>query len=194
MHPKLSLGLDAVKGRNEAIAYAMLFVGGTGLSILVLPTTSAALSAVWWALVLIIVRSDLTTFTIPDEANLAIAALGLVHAYLTADVASWAWHDVLDALRSGLLALSVFWIMRVGYRVWRGRDGLGFGDVKLAGACAVWMNPPDQIFALELAVASAAILVFLRGPRRSDAFIPFGAFLAPSAWLVFVGRSWFEAS
>jgi prepilin signal peptidase PulO-like enzyme (type II secretory pathway) len=88
----------------------------------------------------------------------------------------------------------VLWIIRIGYRFWRGREGLGFGDVKLAGACAVWINLNEQVFALELAAASAALLVLFRGPRASGALIPFGALLAPSAWLVFVGHSWFEMS
>ena len=174
--------------------YAFVFFAGAALSVLVVPAMPAALSIPIGGAVLVVVRSDLTAFTIPDEASVAIAALGIIHAFLQTDIAHWAWRDVADALASGLVAFAVFWSIKIGYRCWRGHDGLGFGNVKLAGACAVWLTPPDQIIALEIAAASAAFLVVLRGSRWKGPLIPFGAFLAPGAWLVFVAHSWFEMS
>ena len=176
---------------NVDAPYAFVFFAGAALAVLVLPAMTAALSILWWGAVLIVVRSDLAAFTIPDGASVAIAALGTIHAFVRTDIARLAWRAGAEALLGGLVAFAVFWSIKIAYRCWRGHDGLGFGDVKLAGACAVWLSATDQIIALEIAAASAAFLVVLRGSRRQGPLIPFGAFLAPGAWLVFVAHSWF---
>jgi prepilin signal peptidase PulO-like enzyme (type II secretory pathway) len=178
---------------SEFSIYSFFFLAGGTICALALPWTSAAPAAAWWAAVLIVIRSDLATLTIPDEASLAIAALGCLQAYLRTGGAG-SPSELLVALSRGSIAFSVFWLVRVGYRRWRGREGLGFGDVKLAGACAIWLAPSDQIVALEIAAASAAALTLLKDTRERRALIPFGAFLAPAAWLVFVARAWFEIS
>ena len=177
---------------NEAMLYAILFLAGAALGAMALPPTPAALSAIWWGIVLIVIRSDIATLTIPDEASFAVAVLGCIQAYLNSDVAASAWTGLADALVRGLSAFSIFWLVKAGYRRWRGHEGLGFGDVKLAGACAIWINPSDQVIALEIAAAAAAALTVLKGARGKGTLIPFGAFLAPAAWLVFVAHSWFE--
>src|ERR1700739_3145291 len=104
MRPGLSESPYVGLRLNETVLYAFFFVAGTGLSIVALPTTSAALSVAWWGAVLIVVRSDLRTLTIPDGASLAIAVLGTTHAYLRSDIAANPWSDAIEALLRGVLA------------------------------------------------------------------------------------------
>lgn len=150
----------------------------------------------FWAIAVVVVRSDLLNFIIPDEASLALAALGLAIAtgmpWLAGDGVAAAGRALGDAAATGAGAFTVFWAIGAGFRA-AGRDALGFGDVKLAGACAVWLSPADAALALELAAlgAIAALLATRRriGPGRAalrDTAVPFGAFLAPAAWLVYV--------
>jgi leader peptidase (prepilin peptidase) / N-methyltransferase len=134
--------------------------------------------------------SDLVTMTVGDGDVALIALLGL----------SWSlWGgppgmDWREALASGLavfLALAGFSAL---HRQLRGRDGLGFGDVKLLGASALWIGWFGA--SLQILVAALAALVFavLRARRKKRRLrlagrLPFATFLAPSlvmvwAWLV----------
>ena len=92
-----------------------------------------------------------------------------------------------DAAAAGAGAFAVFWAIGAAFRA-GGRDALGFGDVKLAGACAVSLTPADAALALEVAAlgAIAVLLATRRGGTLRDTAVPFGAFLAPAAWLVLV--------
>jgi leader peptidase (prepilin peptidase)/N-methyltransferase len=82
------------------------------------------------------------------------------------------------------------------YRRWRGRDGLGLGDVKLAAVCGAWLDLATVAAVIELAallaigayVASAALR---RERLRATAFLPFGLFLAPAIWIGWLGESWY---
>lgn len=146
----------------------------------------------FWAVAIVVVRSDLRAFVIPDEASITIAALGLVAAagtpWLSGDGAAAASRALGDAAATGACAFALFWTIGAVFRA-AGRDALGFGDVKLAGACAVSLSPADAALALELAAlgAIAALLAARRGGGGlRDTAVPFGAFLAPAAWLVLV--------
>jgi leader peptidase (prepilin peptidase)/N-methyltransferase len=79
--------------------------------------------------------------------------------------------------------------LRWGYARIRGREGLGFGDVKLAAAVGAW--PPLALipFCFSLATCPALVTVMfarLRGGSiDATAKLPSGAFLCPALWLVF---------
>jgi leader peptidase (prepilin peptidase) / N-methyltransferase len=81
-----------------------------------------------------------------------------------------------------------FLALMIGYRRWRGRDGLGLGDVKLAAVAGVWLNFVTIFVAIELAALSALAAYFVSGylrnrPPRATALLPFGLFLAPAIWI-----------
>lgn len=144
----------------------------------------------WWAVVVEVIRSDLARYVIPDEASAAIAALGVAvaagGAWLSGEDVASAAAAARAAIETGAGAFGVFWLTGFVFRRW-GRDALGFGDVKLAGASAVWLAPADAALALEIAALAAIVALLLeqrRGARVADTAVPFGAFLAPSAWAV----------
>ena len=173
----------------------LALVVGAAVALVLLGSASrlaAGFAVVWWIPVIVIIRSDLDGYIIPDLATAAIAGLGLVYLGASALAAApdpslvgWA---MVGALATGAAAFGLFWLVGRLHQAWSGRDGLGFGDVKLAGASALWLTPADGIVALEIAAVGALLLAL--ASRRSapvrDVAIPFGAFLAPAAWLVFV--------
>lgn len=128
---------------------------------------------------------DARYFVIPNELSAAAFALALVHA--AAADAEPLQAVLFAALRGGVLAL-LFLGLREGYRRLRGRDGLGLGDVKLAGVAGAWLSWVAIPIAIEIAalvaIAVVAVRHYLAG-RSLDAALkfPFGLFLAPSIWL-----------
>lgn len=193
--------------RQAAWRPAELVGAAAGVAVAVATLAPAAVSAVpgeraapvlvlaavlaWWGAVVVTIRSDLRDFIIPDGASLATAGLGLAVAagvpLLSADGTAGAALALLQALSTGAAAFGLFWLVGEAFRAF-GRDALGFGDVKLAGAAAIWLTPGDAALALEVGAlgAIAAILLLRRGGALRDTAVPFGAFLAPAAWLVFV--------
>jgi leader peptidase (prepilin peptidase)/N-methyltransferase len=118
---------------------------------------------------------DIRTRRLPDLLTEGIAVLGLgaslqrsPDAAVEGLVAAVVGFVVLEGLRRGFAALS-------------GRPGLGFGDVKLIAALALWIG-----VATPWAVALAAALGLLasRFMRAPDARLPFGPFIAVAAFAV----------
>ena len=91
------------------------------------------------------------------------------------------------ALRGAVSAL-VFLGVRAVYRWLRGREGIGLGDVKLAGVAGAWLDWPIIPIAIEIA-AVAALGAYLirhfcfRRAVRPTTRMPFGLFLAPAIWI-----------
>ena len=54
----------------------------------------------------------------------------------------------------------------IGYRRWRGRDGLGLGDVKLAAVAGAWLSFVTIFAVVELATLSALGAYLLSGYLR----------------------------
>jgi leader peptidase (prepilin peptidase)/N-methyltransferase len=137
-------------------------------------------------LMIAIAAIDARRYMIPNALVAAAAALGLVRAGLilpNAGIEALAW----GVIRAVAVALPL-WALMAGYRWWRGRDGLGFGDVKLAAVAGLWLDWVTIFAVVELAalsgIAAYAIGGWLRGrPLRGTAFLPFGLFLAPAIWI-----------
>ncbi|MGB9365188.1 MAG: prepilin peptidase [Xanthobacteraceae bacterium] len=128
---------------------------------------------------------DARYFIIPNELSAACFTLALAYAAATEPQPLWAMFDAV--LRGAVLAL-LFLGVREGYRRLRGRDGIGLGDVKLAGCAGAWLSWLAMPIAIEIAalvaIAAVAVRHYVAG-RPLDAALkfPFGLFLAPSIWL-----------
>jgi leader peptidase (prepilin peptidase) / N-methyltransferase len=128
---------------------------------------------------------DARYFIIPNELSAACFALALAYAATTEPQSLQAVFFAL--LRGAVLAL-LFLGLRELYRRLRGRDGLGLGDVKLAGCAGAWLSWLAIPIAIEIAALVAIAVIAVRhyaGGRPLDAALkfPFGLFLAPSIWL-----------
>ena len=167
-------------------------------SLVAAPGADGLYGAFLAALMLAIAVSDTERYIIPNELTGASMALALLRAATVGPDAGWEG-ALWAGFRTACVALPLFAIME-GYGRFRGRDGLGLGDVKLAAVAGAWLGWATIFAVVELA-ALAAIAAYLltaawRGRQlRGTAFLPFGAFLAPCIWLGWFGRgaSWPEA-
>lgn len=82
--------------------------------------------------------TDTRDFIILDELTMAALILGVL---ALAPSRTFAEDVTLATLRGAVLALA-FQALRISYRHLRGRQGIGFGDVKLAGVCCLWLGRP----------------------------------------------------
>jgi leader peptidase (prepilin peptidase)/N-methyltransferase len=130
---------------------------------------------------------DARTFLLPDTVTLGALATGILAAGALDPLDPGGSAGEAAARAAGTAA--VLLLARFGYAWLRHREGLGFGDIKLAAAIGAWL-PLDAIpICFALATSAALILVLfahLRGRRMEAATkLPFGAFLCPALWLVF---------
>ena len=93
------------------------------------------------------------------------------------------------ALAGAACGGGAFWLVRRLYRWRTGRDGMGMGDVLLAGVLGLGLGPERLPMTVLLAALSALALAGLRAWRRSRPLhrlgrVPFGASLALAAVLM----------
>lgn len=168
-----------------SIAAVAAFVAASGTAAVVLDGIDAVFGTLLAAAVVFIAVVDLERFEIPDLGCVAILLCGLAWTVETSEFKTEAFAE---ALLRTLVAAGLFYGVRTLYRVLRGFEGLGLGDVKLAGAGASWLSGPNMATALFVAVGAAIIVIIGRSVLAkerisSTAAIPFGAFLAPAIWI-----------
>jgi leader peptidase (prepilin peptidase) / N-methyltransferase len=132
---------------------------------------------------------DARTFLLPDVVTWGALGCGVVAA--AALHPSDQWPATATAIGRAAGTALTLGAVRWCYARLRMREGLGFGDVKLAAAVGAWL--PLETIPLCFGLASGAALVAvtlarLRGEAVDRATkVPFGAFLCPALWLVFYG-------
>ena len=185
---KLSAMGARFAGANLAWGAAAALV--VAVSFAVSPDVRGFIGAALGLLMLGVAESDARRFVAPDAYTAPAFVLGLVDAGRM-DGADGVEIAVLGAA----FAAGAFLALRWFYRLLRGREGLGLGDVKLAAVAGAWLGASATPIAIELA-ALAAIAAYLarqrrKGrPLRSTARLPFGAFFAPAIWIVCIFQAW----
>ena len=169
-----------------ACAIVLLALAACAVSLVAAPGLPGYLGAGLALIALAIAVIDARFFIIPNELSAAAFALALVNAANETPDAIWEAAG-LAVLRGGVLAL-LFFGLRTLYRRLRGRDGIGLGDVKLAGVAGAWLDWMTLPIAIEIAALAAIAMFAVRyyaGNRAFDAALkfPFGLFLAPSIWI-----------
>ncbi len=144
-------------------------------SLVTAPGAEGLYGAFLAALMLAIAANDARHYLIPNELTAAAFALALLRAAAFvpdagAEVLLW------PVLRAAAVALPLLLLM-LAYRRWRGRDGLGLGDVKLAAVCGAWLDLATVAAVIELAAllaigAYVANAAWQRKPLRATAFLP----------------------
>jgi leader peptidase (prepilin peptidase) / N-methyltransferase len=130
---------------------------------------------------------DARNYLLPDTMTAGALLSGLVAAAVCDPAAAWLGL-AMAVVRATCTALALA-LVRACYAWLRGREGIGWGDIKLAGALGAWL-PLQAIpacFALATAAALLTVLVAgLRGHRIERLTrVPFGAFLCPAIWLTY---------
>jgi leader peptidase (prepilin peptidase)/N-methyltransferase len=175
-----------IGGPGRQVALSLALLGAVVGSLLAAPGPDGLLGAVLGALMLAIAIMDSDRYIIPNELTGAAVALALLRAGAVGLQADW--RAVLWAVfRAASVTVPLLALM-IGYRRWRGRDGLGLGDIKLAAVAGAWLGFVTIFAVIELAALSAlgayAVNGYLRKrPLRATAFLPFGLFLAPAIWI-----------
>lgn len=166
-----------------------ILVAGTSTvvaSLVLLPNVRGVIGGGLAILMLAIAIVDSRRFIIPDELTAAALVLGFLHAVIQEpDMVLQALSTA--ALRGAVVALALY-ALRFLYRRIRGREGIGLGDVKLAGVAGVWLDWSTIPIAIEIAAlaalaAYATRLLYRGGSVRPMTKLPFGLFLAPAIWL-----------
>ncbi len=183
----LNFGLDT--SWPSIITIGLLAVMMALVSLASVPESIGWLGVGLAELMLAIAIIDWRHFIIPDRLNAAAFVLGLVHAWRQDP------QDLVIALATalarGAVLAAAFWALRICYQRIRGREGLGFGDVKLAGVAGVWLGWSMLPVAVELAAVSALAFYGLHRWIQKESWsatsrLPFGVFLAIAVWLAWV--------
>ena len=179
---------SAMRAVHIAVASVALLIG-VAASFVLVPDSRAAWGGGLAGLMVAIAAVDARRFIIPDELTAAALALGLAYAAVE-DSEMWAQALAWSVLRGVVPALA-FLGVRVGYRRWRGREGIGLGDVKLAAVAGVWLDWQTIPIAIEIAAVAAigAYLImhlYFRRTVRPTTRLPFGLFLAPAIWIAWI--------
>ena len=144
------------------------------------PTPEFIALALFATCFVIMAAVDFEHRIIPDEVQLAMAVLGLVRAFalLTTPLV-----EVLAGLLAGLFLGAA---LQKGYKWWRGRDGLGTGDVKFLCVAGIWLGAPGlaplMLLSGLLGIATALLWRLL---GRGEYF-PFGPALGLATFLLVV--------
>jgi len=158
-------------------------------AVMVIADGRVATGAIFALVMMSIAVFDAWSCTIPDQLTLAAIALGCLYAVTV--VPGETMLTGLEAVLRGSAVAICFWIMRAAYRRFRGREGLGFGDVKLAAVAGIWLDWSTVPLAIEIATLTAltfhvATVVLRRKAISPTAKLPFGLFFAPAIWLAWV--------
>jgi leader peptidase (prepilin peptidase)/N-methyltransferase len=131
----------------------------------------AALLAIAWI--------DWEHMIIPDALSLGVLALGLVLAATVLPIG--VWRGVLGAAAGA----GFIWGIAALYKATRGIEGMGFGDVKLAGMIGAFLGPLGVLLTIFAAAFLGSLwgLVVVRRGGNGRTMVAFGTFLAAAAAL-----------
>jgi leader peptidase (prepilin peptidase)/N-methyltransferase len=177
-------------GQNLRPNLVVLFgVGGAValVSAMSLPWPVALAATILGALMIAGAEVDARTYLLPDTVTWGGITLGILAAPVLNPFDPWLSAGAAVARAAGTALALV--LLRWAYGLLRSREGLGFGDVKLAAAVGAWLPLAAIPFCFALATCSALVTVIL-GRLRGESIdatakLPFGAFLCPALWLVF---------
>jgi leader peptidase (prepilin peptidase)/N-methyltransferase len=188
-------GLSAQAVRTSILA-GIIAAAAIVVSIVSAPGMIGILGACLAVLMVTIAVIDWRSFIIPDALNVAGFCLGLVHS-LVQQPDGMLLAVALAVVRGAALA-SLFLTIRYAYARIRGWQGLGLGDIKLAGVAGTWLDWSTMPIAIEIA-AFAALAIYasrqlvLGRPISATGRLPFGLFFAPAIWICWLMEATFLA-
>jgi len=179
-----------ILGYSTPPAAAVAFLAGMilALSLWAFTPAVALLSCLLGWTMLAVAAIDARRFIVPDVLSLPAIPAGLLATGVLFDPNAGGLVNLDNVIGMVAGGLSLY-LLRALYFWVRHREGLGLGDVKLAAAGGAWIGWQhlSTLFLLASVLALGAALaqaIQHRTPLTASARLPFGAFLAPSVWLI----------
>ncbi len=151
-----------------ALFFAAAFLHGFG--------PLALAGAILATAAVILTATDLEARVLPDEVTLGVLALGLLVAAwrdlpaVRADgLAGFAGH-LLPAAAGAAFGAALVWGVGEAYRLVRGAEGMGFGDVKMIAMIGAFVGPAGVLLTLFLASAVGTVFAGLPALARNVAW------------------------
>jgi leader peptidase (prepilin peptidase) / N-methyltransferase len=142
-----------------------------------------------WTLV-VLIAFDVLAFILPNPITLSLGAAGLL-------LSLW---EGLDSFQQSVLGFAVgglsLALVSFLYRYLRGREGLGFGDVKLFAAAGAWVRldglPSVLLIGSLLGLVYAALMRRRAPANGAHQLVPLGAGLCAGVWLTWIYGPFFD--
>ena len=163
------------------------------------PSLAALKYAIFSAILITLIASDLEERILPDEFTLGGAAVGLaLAAFVPLDAefislligGSWGprGHSLVESAAGALIGSGSIWLVGFLYEKIRHREGLGLGDVKMIAMIGAFLGLRLALVTLMLASLLGAVggLAYILATRKkaSTYELPFGSFLGLAALIV----------
>lgn len=167
------------------------------------PTPVGFLIFAFGCALIVISFIDIDYMIIPDVISLPGCILGVAVAGFQAavQVNNEPFFDYpvvggpFESMLGFLAGAGVLYVVAIGYLKLRGRDGMGFGDIKLLALIGIWFGPECTVFTLMLSSILAVLFTLpfvLFRSRGYNQYLPFGPYIAAAAflWLVDINAVW----
>ncbi len=183
------------RGARRQLLLCVIILTTVAVSLVTAPRPDGLLGAYLALLMIAIAVVDAERYIIPNELTGAAIALAMLRGISPGSDNTWL-DMIWPAARAAAVTVPFLFLM-IGYRYFRGRDGLGLGDVKLAAVAGAWLEWTTIFVMIELAALVALGAYVLNGiirkrRLRGTAFLPFGLFLAPAIWIGWLIEAWFS--
>jgi leader peptidase (prepilin peptidase) / N-methyltransferase len=191
---KISAMYPVVELLTAALFWACFYAFG--------PTIEAAKWAIFSALMIVLVFTDLRERILPDVVNYSGFAAGLLLSLVTKPSdgsALWIANRVFDfppptpvisladALLGAAFGSGLLWLVAELYFRMRGREGMGMGDVKMMLMAGAFLGLKRTLLTILVGSVLGSILgmAFMVARRKGSEYeLPFGSFLGMAAVLV----------
>jgi leader peptidase (prepilin peptidase)/N-methyltransferase len=179
------------------------------------PTFEALKWAVFSALMIVLVFTDLRERILPDVVNFAGFGLGLALSLFTRPsdgAALWVANrlfdfpppgplvSLADAIFGAAIGSSLLWLVSEAYFRLRNREGMGMGDVKMMLMAGAFLGARRTLLTILVGSLLGSVLgiAFILARRKDSNYeLPFGSFLGVAALLVvFFGTpfvNWYQS-
>ncbi len=149
------------------------YVLGPNLSML------AGLGLTWTLIALTFI--DFDSQLLPDFYTIPLAMAGLL-------LNSWTFYtSPQQAIWGYLIGFMSLWLVYQGFKLFTGKEGMGYGDFKLLAALGAWMGPSMLPLIILLSSSLGAIIgiILLKIHKESQPFA-FGPYIAIAGWIAFL--------
>jgi leader peptidase (prepilin peptidase)/N-methyltransferase len=172
-HSSISLRYPIIEVLTGLLTVLMAFIYGVEVQLI------AACLLVWFLIV--ITWIDLDTYLIPDQLSLTLLWLGLFFSLFEFSVSPAV------AIIGSLVGYLSLWLLFHVFKLFTGKEGMGYGDFKLLAAGGAWLGFEPLIVVLFVSSVSGLTIALIQLiMRKGQQKIPFGPYLSIGIFVAYV--------